>query len=53
MALDNIVKSMFDRLYLPDRQNRRLVILPDTLLPKLLSGEIDVSGLENPAQEGL
>jgi type I restriction enzyme S subunit len=38
------------------KQNRTLAVLRDTLLPKLLSGEIDVSGLDGladpPAQAG-
>ncbi|MCI8467938.1 MAG: restriction endonuclease subunit S [Eggerthellaceae bacterium] len=33
-----------------ERENRYLAVLRDTLLPKLLSGEIDLSSIESPTQ---
>jgi len=59
LAPDDAVVSRFDqmagpidhRIELNEVQNRRLAGLRDTLLPKLLSGEIDVSALEGLAEE--
>lgn len=39
------------RMLLNQRQNRRLAGLRDTLLPKLLSGEIDVAAIDGLAEE--
>ena len=41
------VKPLHDRIAVNVRQNRRLASLRDTLLPKLLSGEIEL----DPAEE--
>jgi len=50
-AFMSLVKSFHDRITSNMRQNRRLAVLRDTLLPKLLSGEIDVSTFEGLAKE--
>ncbi|GIK15599.1 MAG: hypothetical protein BroJett003_05630 [Planctomycetota bacterium] len=50
-AFDSFVKPLCDRIYLCERQNRRLAGLRDTLLPKLLSGEIELPAAEAVAEE--
>ncbi len=45
-AFMDAVRCLHDRIALNTRQNRRLAGLRDTLLPKLLSGEIDVAVLD-------
>jgi len=50
-AFHNIVGPLRARIAHNQRQNRRLAGLRDVLLPKLLSGEIDVSTLEGLAEE--
>ncbi len=40
------IKSLFDRQSANIQENKKLVALRDTLLPKLMSGEIDVSDVE-------
>lgn len=42
-AFDNIVKSLFESILANQVENQQLVSLRDTLLPKLMNGEIDVS----------
>ena len=42
-AFENIVSSLFSKIVQNSIQSRRLAQLRDTLLPKLMSGEIDVS----------
>ena len=42
----NIVMPMFEAMISNDIQNQQLAIMRDTLLPKLISGEIDVSDLQ-------
>ena len=42
-AFENIVSSLFFKIVQNSIQSRRLAQLRDTLLPKLMSGEIDVS----------
>ena len=42
-AFENIVSSLFSKIVQNSIQSRRLSQLRDTLLPKLMSGEIDVS----------
>jgi len=55
-AFEDHVAGFRRRITTNVRQNRRLASLRDALLPKLLSGEIDVSGLDGladpPAQAG-
>lgn len=43
---NNIVTPLFERIGNNIKENRYLSQLRDTLLPKLMSGEIDVSGIE-------
>ena len=50
-AFQDHVKALHQRIALNVRQNRRLAALRDTLLPKLLSGELTISareGMLNP-----
>ena len=42
-SFNKLVKPMYDNLINNTNENSRLVELRDTLLPKLMSGEIDVS----------
>lgn len=39
-------KPMIDRIKENEKENDKLAILRDTLLPKLMSGELDVSNLD-------
>ena len=43
---DNIVKPLFSTILLNTRQNNHLICVRDSLLPKLMSGEIAVSEVE-------
>lgn len=43
---DNIVKPFFEQIFINNIENSRLIQLRDTLLPKLMSGEIDVSEVD-------
>lgn len=43
---DSIVTPLFERMIKNDLENQRLQMLRDTLLPKLMSGELDVSNLD-------
>ena len=45
-AFDEITAPMYDQIVNNICENRRLGILRDTLLPKLMSGEIDISEVE-------
>lgn len=45
-AFDATVTSMFDIISANEAENQRLAEMRDTLLPKLMSGELDVSGLD-------
>ena len=48
-TLDNfqiLIKSLFDTMKNIARENQRLAALRDTLLPKLMNGEIDVSAVK-------
>jgi type I restriction enzyme S subunit len=47
-----IAKPMFDRINRNTEQSRTLAVLRDTLLPKLLSGEISVADAEAEAGKG-
>ncbi|MCG9554473.1 restriction endonuclease subunit S [Vibrio sp. Isolate31] len=42
----DLVRPLFDRLYANDLQSLELAKLRDTLLPKLLSGEIDLESVQ-------
>ena len=41
--LSNIMNPLFEKMIDNDKENQRLTALRDTLLPKLMNGEIDVS----------
>nr|WP_300303733.1 restriction endonuclease subunit S [uncultured Anaerostipes sp.] len=43
---DALVWPLFDAMLNADRENFKLAAMRDTLLPKLMSGEIDVSGIQ-------
>ena len=43
MEFDSIVTPLFDAMLNIDRENANLVTIRDTLLPKLMAGEIDLS----------
>lgn len=46
VQFEALSKGMYDKIVECQVENRRLVQLRDTLLPKLMSGELDVSDLE-------
>jgi len=50
-AFGDEVQPFFDRITLAVRQSRRLAQLRDTLLPKLLSGELDLPAAEGVVEE--
>lgn len=43
---DALVAPLFDAMLNADRENFKLATMRDVLLPKLMSGEIDVSGIQ-------
>lgn len=43
---DKIVRPLFAEIHLNQCENLQLAELRDTLLPRLLSGEIDVSSIK-------
>lgn len=45
-SFDEVVTPMFDAISANEAENTRLEALRDTLLPKLMSGELDVSSLD-------
>ena len=42
---DAICQSIFSKIYVNGLESERLSLLRDTLLPKLMNGEIDISGI--------
>ena len=46
IEFNNIVSSMFEKIKLNQYENERLSQLRDTLLPKLMNGEIDLENIE-------
>lgn len=46
IAFDDYCKSIFNQIFANGKQNEHLAVLRDTLLPKLMSGEIDVSNIQ-------
>ena len=42
----NVVNSLFDKIWANQNENQHLSQLRDTLLPKLMNGEIDVSNIQ-------
>ncbi len=45
-VFDSIARSITDQIFLNCQENNRLAVLRDSLLPKLMSGELDVSGID-------
>lgn len=43
---NNVCKALYDKIYTIGLENERLSNLKDTLLPKLMNGEIDVSNIK-------
>lgn len=46
IAFDNFCNSIFNQIFANGKQNEHLAIFRDTLLPKLMSGELDVSNID-------
>ena len=46
IAFDNYCKSIFNQVFANGKQNEHLAVLRDTLLPKLMSGELDVFDID-------
>ena len=46
-AFDAYCKSNFDQVFSSGKQNERLILIRDMLLPKLMSGEFDVCNIED------
>jgi type I restriction-modification system specificity subunit (fragment) len=46
IAFDDYCKSIFNQIFANGKQNEHLAVLRDTLLPKLMSGELDVSDMD-------
>ena len=45
-GFNTIASPLLEQIYSNRAENKRLSILRDTLLPKLMSGEIDVSAVQ-------
>lgn len=45
-AFDEVAHPILRQIHINSNENARLAALRDTLLPKLMSGEIDVSGID-------
>ena len=46
IKFNDIVKPMLEMMLENSLENEKLAILRDTLLPKLMSGEIDLSSID-------
>ena len=46
IAFDDYCKTIFNQIFANGKQNEHLAVLRDTLLPKLMSGELDVSDID-------
>lgn len=46
VVFDDYCKSIFSYIFINGKQNEHLAMLRDTLLPKLMSGELDVSYID-------
>lgn len=46
VEFDTICQSIFSQIYANGKENEQLATIRDTLLPKLMSGEIDVSDIQ-------
>lgn len=45
-SFDEIVNSIYQKIWLNQSENERLASIRDTILPRLMSGELDVSDIE-------
>ena len=45
-SFDEIAKPMFDAILSNQEENIKLAELRDSLLPRLMSGDLDVSGID-------
>ena len=45
-AFDDYCKSIFDQVFANGKQSEQLASLRDTLLPRLMSGELDISNID-------
>lgn len=45
-VFDGYCKSIFSQIFANGKQSEQLALLRDTLLPRLMSGELDVSGID-------
>jgi len=50
-AFDHVARSLYDRIVSNERESRTLAALRDTLLPKLISGELGVKNAEEFLKE--
>ena len=46
VVFDDYCKSIFSQIFTNGKQNEHLAMLRDILLPKLMSGELDVSNID-------
>lgn len=46
MDFTKAVTPIFNKIWTNEDENKQLALIRDTLLPKLMSGEIDVSGIQ-------
>ena len=46
IVFDDYCKTIFNQIFANGKQNEHLAVLRDTLLPKLMSGELDVSDID-------
>jgi type I restriction enzyme S subunit len=49
--LANLLRALHNRMVLSQRENATLRALRDTLLPKLLAGQLQVKGAESAVEE--
>lgn len=42
----SIIEPIFEKMLVPQQETKQLEALRDTLLPKLMNGEIEVSNLQ-------
>ena len=45
-SFDEIVDPIYQKIWSNQTENERLALIRDTLLPRLISGELDVSDLD-------
>lgn len=46
LKFDEIISPLFKKILQNQKENLKLISLRDSLLPKLLSGELDVSNID-------